>query len=256
MKSASSLIGLIFLTFVIGTGGVYASDAELVDIAGSQRMLTQRILKSYCQVGLNEVYGNPAGQLQDAVTRFESQIVTIEKGSSNERVKRTLAKVKQLWPEYKALASETPTKQGAAKLLALNPELLAAAHAVVVALEETSGVKAGEIVNLSGRQRMLSQRMAMFYMLQLWGVEDASIATGLEKANKEFSQAHKRLSLQRSNTPDIKKGLNSVSKHLKLLERTMQYKDQNLSFSVAMTTEGMLAEMNKVTAAYASLPAQ
>lgn len=251
MEKYKNLIRFLVLALVFMASTVQATVAELIDIAGSQRMLTQRILKSYCQIGLKEFYGNPQKQLQDAISRFETQLATIEAGSNDPKVVQALAQVKRLWPEYKDLASKKPSKEGAAQLLSLNPELLAATHAVVLALEESTGTKVAEIVNASGRQRMLSQRMAMFYMLQSWGVEAPSIAHELKKANEEFRATHNRLNELPSNSLSINNALLRVSNSLKLLERTLEYKGENLSFTVAMTTDGMLEAMDEVTAEYA-----
>jgi hypothetical protein len=234
-------------------GLVQANEAALVDIAGSQRMLTQNILKVYCQIGMDESYGNPQRQLEEAIRRFDAQVATIKAGSKDAKVEAALGEVTRLWPPYQKLATATPSKEGAAMLLALNPALLSATHAVVVALEQSSGTTAGEIVNLSGRQRMLTQRMAMLYMLQIWGIDDVSIDPELKKATEEFRAAQIRLSALPANTPRITSGLMRVHRSIDMLQRAMGYKAHNLSFTVATTTDRMLDAMNKVTAEYAAI---
>jgi hypothetical protein len=253
MYHAVKITSVMLVAMFFMSANVQAADAHMVDIAGSQRMLTQRILNTYCQIGLDEIFGNPQKQLREAINRYERQIAIVERGSNDTKVTEKLSVVKNLWPKYKSLATSSPNKEGAAKLLKLNPELLAASHAVVLALEEANGTKAGEIVNLAGRQRMLSQRMAMFYMLKIWGVDDPSIEPELEKAKKEIIEANKHLSSQTYNTLRINSRLRKVKNSMSLLERTMEYKRHNLSFTVATTTERMLDAMNDVTEEYVAL---
>lgn len=253
MQKIYNPLRLALMAVALMAGLAQANDAELVDVAGSQRMLTQRILKTYCEIGLDEIYNNPQKQLKEAIGRFDAQVATIEAGSKDAGVEKALGEVKRLWPPYRKLATAAPSKEGATQLLALNPALLEATHAVVVALEQSSGTRAGEIVNLSGRQRMLSQRMAMFYMLQIWGVDDPAIAEDLKKTTEEFQAAQNRLSALPSNTPRITNNLMRVRHSLDLLQRTMGYKGHNLSFTVAMTTERMLEAMDEVTAGYAAI---
>ena len=55
------------------------------------------------------------------------------------------------------------------KVLEISDQVLALAHQGTQMLEKQSTTSAGRLVNISGRQRMLSQRMAKFYQAQAWG---------------------------------------------------------------------------------------
>ena len=78
--------------------------------------------------------------------------------------------------------------------------MLGLAHQGTQLLEKQATTSAGRLVNISGRQRMLSQRMAKFYQAIAWGVGNDKSAAELDKARKEFAAAHQELASAPSNT--------------------------------------------------------
>jgi hypothetical protein len=56
-------------------------------------------------------------------------------------------------------------------------------------LEQVSGKPVGKLVNIAGRQRMLSQRVAKFYLAQTWEATVPNAQAELDKARAEFVAA-------------------------------------------------------------------
>ena len=73
------------------------------------------------------------------------------------------------------------------------------AHARVISL--------GDAINKAGRQRMLSQRMAEFYMANMWNVDTATSLAELTKARSEFIAAQELLRTAPEATADIRQEL-------------------------------------------------
>ncbi len=226
---------------------------EAIDRAGLQRMLTQRILKAYCQLGLGELNGKPQEQLNQAVRTFDDNLVRLDAYAGEPAVKEAVGKVKDTWPSYKELALKPPTESNAAAMLEINRRLLPLTHAVVVEMEKSSGTFAGKWVNIAGRQRMLSQRMAMFYLLDLYGIKDAKNAESLEQALSDYRNALNALSGFEGNTAQTREILRSLERGHNLLSRAVGQTDYNLSFLIATTSERMLADADKLTGLYVEI---
>lgn len=229
---------------------------DAIDVAGMQRMLSQRILKAYCELGLREFHSKPQEQLNQALSLFEANLLKLEGFITDADVLQALNEVKRLWPQYKAIASDTPDQAGAAVLLEINHQLLPLTHAVVVKMEQSFGTSTGKWVNLAGRQRMLSQRMAMFYLLRLWGVQNPGDAERLEKAHSDFEAAIAELRSFPGNTPETLTLLDGLHRSVRWLAKTMSEKEGNYSFLVATISERMLEDADQLTSLYAKLERQ
>jgi hypothetical protein len=228
------------------------TENDAIDKAGMQRMLSQRILKSYCELGLGEDHGTSREQLQQAVNLFEANLLQLETLPVGEAVKAGLARVRTAWAPYRELALRTPTKDGAQQMLAISHKLLPLTHEVVVQMEQEATSATGRLVNVAGRQRMLSQRMAMFYLLKLWGVGGADEEAMADTAAKEYAAGLKELRGFGGNGKEMIALLENLERAYQLLLKARADKAGNLSFLISTTSERMLDDADQLTALYAA----
>ena len=224
---------------------------EAINQAGRQRMLTQRIVKSYAMVAQG-IDLTADKQLRDAVTLFEQQLDNLNQFAPSEQVKSDLDVVQQRWQPFKELALQPVSREQAVELRGLADQTLAAAHQVVLSLQAVSGTSAGHLVNISGRQRMLSQRLAGLYLYRAWGIKQDSLEANYAKATEEFAAALKELSAAKENTPEITKALDKVGDHWYLFQRSGKLRDGNfIPLLIVRSSEKILVMMNSITGQYA-----
>jgi len=233
--------------------------SSAINKAGRQRMLTQRIVKAYILVGMGVQAQAHWKQRNGAIALFETQLAELKAFAPTAEIADGLAKVEALWQPFKAIAAAPPTKGGADRLLAINDEVLAAAHQVVVMLAQHSGTETGRLVNISGRQRMLSQRLAKFYMARAWNIERPEIQGEMQKAAQEFETAlMKELVPSVKNTPEIQDELDQAVKQWSLYKRGLALEQDTgdyIPVIMAATSEKLLKIMNTITGMYEKLSA-
>ncbi|MFA7291375.1 MAG: type IV pili methyl-accepting chemotaxis transducer N-terminal domain-containing protein [Rhodocyclaceae bacterium] len=258
----TTTVGRIFRTVLVGclmAAGV--AQAQITDInsainkAGRERMLSQRMAKAYFQLGLGVDTDRSKRVLDGSISLFDRQLVELKNYAPTPEIKDTYQKLEGAWIAYKdSLVGAPPNPDGGKKVLTLSEQVLALAHQGTVQLEKHSGTTAGRLVNISGRQRMLSQRMAKFYQALAWGVNDANSATELEKARKDFAAAHQELSSAPSNTQQLKEALELVKQQWFFFENALNQKGggdkKQLTGNVATTSERILEEMETVVGLY------
>jgi nitrate/nitrite-specific signal transduction histidine kinase len=141
------------------------SSTHAVDIAGKQRMFTQRMLKDYAMVGMGNTFGKPAEDLKKISADFQDHMESLASYTKSDEIKKSIEKVKTLWIPLKQTLSEAPSKEKVEKLQVDLDVLLKAADDTTKLFAKESGKASGETVNKAGRQRMLSQRMATFLQI-------------------------------------------------------------------------------------------
>src|SRR6266566_3262990 len=152
-----------------------------INKAGRQRMLSQRMAKAYYQIGLNTRRDEATKALEQSVQLFDAQLDELSEFSPTRGISEGLATVKAKWTPFKAIVTRPYNREGAVQLVELNEELLKATHRVVVQLQEYYGRATGRLVNIAGRERMLSQRLAKFYMLRQAGFHQTEIVEGMDQ---------------------------------------------------------------------------
>ena len=253
-----AVLGFLFV-FLFGFVGENAM-AQISDInsainkAGRERMLSQRMAKAYFQIGQGVEVERSKKVLDASVMAFDRQLVELKNYAPTPEIKATYVSLEKAWLDYKDyLIGKASSPENGRKVLALSEDVLALAQQGTVQLEKQSASTAGHLVNLSGRQRMLSQRMAKFYQATAWGVADANGAANLDKARKEFNEALKELAAAPSNTAQIKDGLELVKQQWFFFENALNQKvggDKRPQVAVATTSERILEEMEIVVGLY------
>jgi nitrate/nitrite-specific signal transduction histidine kinase len=231
--------------------------AAAVNIAGRQRMLSQRMGKTYAQLGLGVLPERSLRILAESRDTFSKQLRELTEFAPTAEIVATYNSLDKLWLPYRKLLETTPTAKTGAEIQVLNEEILKVADQGVLQLEKHAATSLGKLVNVSGRQRMLSQRTAKFFMFREWGLPKP-IEADLAVARKEFKAALATLRSAPETTPAIKQQLQLAEKQWLFFEgaidASMQGKADFSSWTnVASTSERILEVFEGVTGAYERL---
>ncbi len=226
--------------------------AAAINVAGRQRMLTQRITKSYLQIELGTNTELSREQLQASVALFERQLLKLQRFTSTQEVSMALSRIETLWQPFREKALATPSLVDAAELNRAGEVLLQACEDVVQLLEDASGSEFGRLVNISGRQRMLSQRLAKYYMLYAANVETRAAREQMLRAANEFKGGLDTLISAVENTPAISNKLEAVARQWMWLDSAIGMQDGTVyPLIVADASEKILLLMESITDMYA-----
>lgn len=236
------------------TATLHRSLHGVINKAGRQRMLSQRMAKSWLMIGRNILPQRAKAILKQSVSLFDKQLEELASMPVSKEIRAALADVNKVWPPYKTLLESEPEIGSARKLFRMNEKVLRASHRLTQAFEQATDSTRNQLINLAGRERMLSQRMAKFYMFMKWGISDEKCQEELSKAIQEFETGLSLLSAGVHDNPQIRNQLDLVFHQWKLMRAALSMEHNkdisSLNATICTFSERLLKEMDAAVALY------
>ena len=190
--------------------------AEGVNRAGQLRMLSQRLIKLYLLQLAGVQVKQQQERLNDSVQRIDGNLALLGKSLSQPTFGDLLGQVVATWKQLKPALQGAPRVDQMAQIDGLAEALLQDAERLTASLENAGSVAPLQVLNMAGRQRMLSQRFAKYALLGVLGTSgDASAMqrseTGMAESRAAFEQALSYLNTIPLTTPDIRSALDTAA---------------------------------------------
>ncbi len=250
------LLSILFQNVIALSGHSVLTDknvnaSQFVDRVGKQRMLMYQILVAYAQIGQVQSYGNPVNIKQMAIDEFENSLQIIK---SIPRFNITAQRMEIVWTDFKKTVLMTPDKYQLNKLIAQAEQIVSYCNSIIKSMVQSSSNNIN-IVNIAGKQRMLSQRIALFMLAENWGLKEGNYRLKLQQTLAEFAINLNTLKRNSDNTKKINQKIKSMEKDfsrlIKIIAKGKQERDY--SFSISRNTSQILRKAKVCTRLYVEL---
>jgi hypothetical protein len=209
------------------------------------RMLSQRGVKAYALVAFKLNNDNAKPVLLKSIKEMRDALAEVGAYNRGRSFANSRAEFSaQVLPFLNELANE-PNLAKLESISVLSDKVLDSANAMVTILESEAGASTGKIINIAGRQRMLTQRLAKNYLLNEAKLDATSIKIGIENDKALFLDSLKQLGMAPIMNAQIKDSLEK-SRALFMGYSGALTQANNIE-SIARISENILSELDNQT---------
>ena len=261
MKRLLAILAFAVLAFGLDAAG-NSAQAQVTNIndainkAGSLRYTANRLAKVYFQIGMGIDVDRSKRILDSAIAMYDRRVVELKNYAPTPEIKETYLALEKTWSGYKdLLVGAKPNQEAGRRMIEVSEAVVAIANKATGQLAAHSGTTQGNLVNISGRQRMLSQRIAKYAQAMNWGVAPAGAQAEIDKSRTEFVQTLGELSAAQINTLQIKEELELGRQQWMFFDAALSGKGDKKAnaTNIATTSERILEVMDNVVGMYEKL---
>lgn len=215
----------LLLSTTLRAGDEDISIRKALNISIRQQALTQRIAKIYLALNHN-LYEPTYYQDRDAaIAQFQEQLDEIKHYAPTSSVEHDLEQVNKIWREYKAIADWSINEQGAEKLLEMCDPMLDASNQLFRSYQaynrtmylrhfrETDVLTMIQLIKNTGLQRMLTQRIMLYYLAAKQDINADVSKKKLAEAVEQYQASLKYVSQSPMNSRLINEKLEAAFDH-------------------------------------------
>jgi hypothetical protein len=252
MKIKIVLLFLSLSSFI--SNAQITSLGNAINKAGKQRMLSQRMAKNYLAIGAGVKVEDALKELDESATTFNENYNDLMIYVKDKNSKEALEKVRVLWTEYRSKILSQPTIKNSALVVSEANNLTAACNNVVTEIVNNSNVKTAVLPNICGKQRMLSQKLAMLYMVNFLKLDYPNLEKEIAEARESFETNLEMLLRSDYNTDEIKSILRLQKDEWQFLKKAYDLKSNNTVPSYVLSSANLMTKnFDRTTFLYESI---
>ena len=203
MKNFTQTCIAVATLITISLNAQITSRGEAINKAGKQRLYAIKMAKNYMAIGAGIKVEDAAKELEETSATFNENYNDLMVYAKTKDLQDALALAGTLWTKFREKVNETPTIESATSVILEAYGLFTASNVVVDKMVTSGGGKIATLQNICGKQRALSQKLAMLYLAKSWQVPYSSLGKDMNEAFASFDTSLNVLVSAPENTPEI-----------------------------------------------------
>ncbi len=234
---------------------------EAANVCSKQIMLVNRISKDYMIIGSNSRMAEEAiTEMRTSISDFETQLEQLIEYAPSSELKIDLQKMNFSWIFFKKLIFKKKSKQNALSVLTYSERFSQEIEFTLELVQNIAGKsslrKVTSIIGLAGQQRVLSQRIPMYYVAHKWGVKGKNIVAKFDETVKSFKNNLKSLQENPMNSKGSSLYLNGLATQFDYEKKGYKIPSELSVTEIFLFTNEIESKMEVVTGLYTKIPSK
>ncbi len=193
--------------------------SDAINYSGVSSMLSMRMAKLY---GIQVLKDYPVDEKQKAkkdlndtkkiANEIYMALLAFPPASVNSEINKVIKESQAYWYQMKKILSKEPTKEAFSEVLDMSDNLLEKNNTMTKYLESLAPYAQLELINIAGRQRMNSMKLARDYLAASMGIDKEHRMNSMLESAALFDSAMLTLEDASQNRSEIKGLIKSITK--------------------------------------------
>jgi hypothetical protein len=224
--------------------------SKMINTVNNQKVLTQQILKEYAFSGMGNNFGNSVNKLNGYIDKYNEEAKALETSLVDADAKKYLAESQALWIPIEKIFREKADKTEVAHLQNETDKILVKMSAIMTILLSKSSESKYTIVNISGYQGVIIERMAALYMMKTWGVSDPKFDFKMKESITFFTNSLHKMLKSNETTLENKKAIERVMRSFNFFEIMNRSHSRFIPTLIYDKTKKIHIEIDNITKSY------
>ena len=244
---------LLFVTaFFSSHASAEVTPFDALKFAAQQQVLTQVMLKNYCQIGQEIRFLAGREDLQESIKVYDANLVKLQEFQGGEQYLAHLEEMKAGWTPYKKALTQKSNKDDVVSLSSQAESLISIAKLLGQTISDANQIPHKQILNLVTDQILVIQQAATHYLLTSWQINPEENRKLFKTNIAMFDANLVELSTAQENNKETGKALGSITKKWTLFKsgHKIDNDDELVPDFVVRICDSTHSLLSKASAAY------
>jgi len=221
-----------------------------VNTINYQKVLTQEILKEYSFKGMGNHFSNSKDKLSNKLKEYARVSKDLSSMLGDSKSKEYIHSSNKIWLSILDIFKAEATKTEVLMLQKKTDKILNELSKLMKLVLSKNNDSRDSIINISGYQGVIIERMSALYMMKTWGINDPKFNFKMRESVTFFNNSLNKLIDSPKTDIENQKYIKKIMRHFKFFEIMNASKSKYIPTLIYSKTDKIHKNIDKMTQRY------
>ena len=221
-----------------------------INTINHQKVLTQEILKEYSFKGMGNNFSDSKDKLSNKLKAYNRVSKELSKIFSDKESKKYIKASNKIWSDIEIVFKSKALKSEVLMLQKKTDKILNELSKLMKIALSKNNASRDSMVNISGYQAVIIERMSALYMMKTWGINDPKFNFKMRESITFFNNSLNKLIDSPKTDEENQKTIKLIMRHFKFFEIMNASKTKYIPTLIYAKTNKIHKYIDKITQRY------